>query len=106
MYGKEIIDSIEARFNSLFKPSHGLIYPILRKLESEKLLTAHWEGDGEKKTKRYYRITDEGRAALLLEADNFKPAFMQTYFFFNNVMKDLYTAKGGKRYDRPIDSLL
>jgi PadR family transcriptional regulator, regulatory protein PadR len=91
MYGKEIIDKIEERFNSAFKPSHGLMYPILRKLEEQGLVKAHWEGnDPSKKTKRFYQITTKGRLALQEEVEEFKPVVYETFMMINGVMKDLY----------------
>lgn len=94
MYGKEIIDKIEARFNSTFKPSHGLMYPILRKLEESGLVRAQWEGnDPTKKTKRYYQITQKGKLALDEEAENFKPMVYESFMMINSIMKDLYTDK-------------
>lgn len=91
MYGKEIIDKIEERFNSAFKPSHGLMYPILRKLEESGLVRAHWEGeDPSKKTKRFYQITQKGKLALEEEVEEFKPVVYETFMMINGVMKDLY----------------
>lgn len=91
MYGKEIIDKIEARFNGVFKPSHGLMYPILRKLEEEKLVTAEWEGeDPSKRTKRYYKITTKGKLALEEESENFKSVVYDSYNLMDTIIKDLY----------------
>lgn len=92
MYGKEIIDKIEERFNSTFKPSHGLMYPILRKLEESGLVRAYWEGsDPSKKTKRFYKITQKGKLALEEEAEQFKPVVYETFMMLNGVIKDLYS---------------
>lgn len=91
MYGKEIIDTIEARFNNLFKASHGLMYPLLRTLEEEHLVTGFWDGeDTSKKTKRYYRITAKGKLALEEEMENFKPALVDSHNLIDGIIKDLY----------------
>lgn len=92
MYGKEIIDKIEERFNGSFKPSHGLMYPILRKLEEEKLVAAEWEGqDPSKRTKRFYKITPRGRLALEEETENFKEVVYESYQLMDNIIRDLYS---------------
>lgn len=41
----------------------GTIYPVLRRLESEGLLTASWDTTGSR-PRKYYESTDEGEAAL------------------------------------------
>ena len=41
----------------------GTLYPILRRLESEKLLASSWDTSGSR-PRKYYESTDEGRAAL------------------------------------------
>lgn len=58
-YGNEIIDKIEAIFNYLWRPSPGMIYPLLRIME-ENMLVEGWWDEPDKKTKRHYKITDIG----------------------------------------------
>lgn len=41
----------------------GALYPMLRRLESQGLLTSEWREE-EKRNKRFYRLSDEGRAVL------------------------------------------
>ncbi|MDI1495044.1 MAG: transcriptional regulator PadR-like family [Cenarchaeum symbiont of Oopsacas minuta] len=51
--GKEIIESAERKSKGVWKPSPGLIYPMLARLASEKLIV---EKDG-----GMYSITDKGK---------------------------------------------
>jgi DNA-binding PadR family transcriptional regulator len=55
-HGYEIIRALEERFNGLYSPSAGTVYPRLAKLEDEGLVER--TDDGRKAT---YRITDAGR---------------------------------------------
>jgi DNA-binding PadR family transcriptional regulator len=55
-HGYEIIRALEERFNGLYSPSAGTVYPRLAKLEEEGLVER--TDDGRKAT---YRITDGGR---------------------------------------------
>lgn len=55
-YGLEIVKYISENFT---KVSNGLVYPLLRDMEENLLLTAKWE-DFDRKNKRLYKITDEG----------------------------------------------
>jgi DNA-binding PadR family transcriptional regulator len=55
-HGYEVIRALEERFNGLYSPSAGTVYPRLAKLEAEGLVER--TDDGRKAT---YRITDSGR---------------------------------------------
>ena len=39
------------------------LYPLLRRLENQKLLASDWRVE-DKRNKRFYRLSEEGRAAL------------------------------------------
>lgn len=41
----------------------GALYPMLRRLEAQGLLTSEWREDA-KRQKRFYRLSDDGAAAL------------------------------------------
>src|SRR3954464_12742912 len=41
----------------------GALYPMLRRLESQGLLTSEWREE-EKRNKRFYRLSGDGRAVL------------------------------------------
>ena len=55
-HGYEVIRALEERFNGLYSPSSGTVYPRLAKLEEEGLVERTDEG-----RKTTYRITDAGR---------------------------------------------
>jgi len=90
MYGKEVADSISSRLKGTWNPSHGIIYPMLRKMEDEGFVTAFWEDGSSKKTRRFYKITDLGRQTLEVEALNIRPAFDESKEMLNILMNDLY----------------
>ena len=58
-YGYEVIQDLEQRFNGLYTPSAGTVYPRLAKLEQEGLVGRTDEG-----RKATYRITEAGRAEV------------------------------------------
>lgn len=90
LYGKEIINAIEDRFKGKWKPSHGLVYPILRELEAEGLVKGKWEGEGSKKTTRVYKITKLGLKAYEEEKDRHEDLFTQSFLLMETLMGDLY----------------
>lgn len=62
-HGYEIIRLLEERFQGLYAPSAGTVYPRLAKLEEEGLVTKTVEG-----RKTIYAITDAGRAEVASRA--------------------------------------
>ncbi|ANZ16319.1 PadR-like family transcriptional regulator [Streptomyces noursei ATCC 11455] len=58
-HGYEIIRLLEERFQGLYAPSAGTVYPRLAKLEAEGLVNHTTEGG-----RKVYTITDAGRAEL------------------------------------------
>lgn len=58
-HGYEVIQDLEQRFNGLYSPSAGTVYPRLAKLEEEGLVARSEDG-----RKAVYRITDAGRAEV------------------------------------------
>ena len=49
----------------------GALYPMLRRLESQGLLTSEWREE-EKRNKRFYRLSDAGRAVLARLIDEWR----------------------------------
>ncbi|NML54337.1 helix-turn-helix transcriptional regulator [Streptomyces sp. R302] len=58
-HGYEVIRLLEERFQGLYAPSAGTVYPRLAKLEAEGLVTHTSEGG-----RKVYALTDAGRAEL------------------------------------------
>ncbi|GAA4864190.1 PadR family transcriptional regulator [Kitasatospora terrestris] len=58
-HGYEVIRLLEERFQGLYAPSAGTVYPRLAKLEAEGLVAHSTEGG-----RKVYRLTDAGRAEL------------------------------------------
>ncbi|MEV0535005.1 PadR family transcriptional regulator [Kitasatospora sp. NPDC050463] len=58
-HGYEVIRLLEERFQGLYAPSAGTVYPRLAKLEQEGLVTQSTEGG-----RKVYRLTEAGRGEL------------------------------------------
>src|SRR5947209_9137259 len=63
-HGYDIIRALEQRFEGMYSPSPGSVYPTLQLLEDQGYVTSS-QGEG----KRVYTITDEGRAFLAERSD-------------------------------------
>ena len=62
MYGYEMIEALRARSNEVFRLKAGTLYPLLHSLEAQGWVTSS-DGVANGRTRRYYAITRDGRAA-------------------------------------------
>jgi PadR family transcriptional regulator, regulatory protein PadR len=67
MYGLEIIRRLETR--SQLALAEGTIYPILNRLKAEGMVTSEWVEAEAGHPRKYYLLTDTGRARLRQMAD-------------------------------------
>ena len=65
-YGYEIIQQVKEVSGGTLQWSDGMLYPVLHKLESEKLIASEWIFKDDRKRK-YYKLTEKGRSALKQE---------------------------------------
>ncbi|MFC1489651.1 PadR family transcriptional regulator [Candidatus Latescibacterota bacterium] len=63
-YGYEIVKRANESSGDVFTWQEGTVYPVLRKLEKEGLLTSDWQEAGASRKRKYYFITTAGREAL------------------------------------------
>lgn len=64
-YGYQIISELKEKSNQRFSLKEGTLYPILYRLEDDKLVESKWgEAVGKKVPRKYYVITKEGQSAL------------------------------------------
>jgi PadR family transcriptional regulator PadR len=63
-YGYTLRKALEERGMAI---DEGTLYPLLRRLESQGLLLSEWREE-EKRRKRFYRLSSEGRRVLELLA--------------------------------------
>ena len=60
-YGNQLMERIAALTGGALAVNPNTMYPLLRQLEAQGLARGEWEHP-ERRSKRYYRITDAGRA--------------------------------------------
>jgi DNA-binding PadR family transcriptional regulator len=71
LYGYAISKEVASRSDNQIRLTPGVLYPILRELESEGLIASTWEevrGErneaGEGRKRKWYRLTPKGRKRL------------------------------------------
>lgn len=67
-YGYEIIQEVKSVSGGELLWSDGMLYPVLHKLESEKMISSEWVIKDDRKRK-YYKLTDKGRKELVKEKE-------------------------------------
>jgi DNA-binding PadR family transcriptional regulator len=62
-YGNQLMERIGALTAGALSVNPNTMYPLLRQLEAQGLVKGEWEHP-ERRSRRYYRITDAGREEL------------------------------------------
>lgn len=72
-YGYQIIQEMREKSGETFLLKDGTLYPILYRLEDDKLVVSKWsEPVGKQVPRKYYEITKEGEKALAEIEDAWK----------------------------------
>jgi PadR family transcriptional regulator PadR len=63
-YGYAILQRVRALSGGELEWTDGMLYPLLHRLLRQEYVTAEWRSSPEGRRRKYYVITDDGRAAL------------------------------------------
>ncbi|MEG0371919.1 MAG: PadR family transcriptional regulator [Clostridium sp.] len=88
-YGNELMDDIEKSLNYQWKPSPGMIYPLLRNMEDDLLIEGWWL-EPDKKTKRNYKITETGLVHYQRLKLIYRPQLEESLTIIQNTLKTIY----------------
>lgn len=80
LYAKEIQNKLSSEFDGLWRPSDGVLYPLLSRFSTKGYLKSRWAESGKKRTVREYIITDKGEdylAKLLSPTSGLKNKIIQ-----------------------------
>jgi DNA-binding PadR family transcriptional regulator len=86
--GNDISHKIGDRTNGLWVPSTGGIYPLLKRLEKEKLVLGRWNDS--KKAQKIYKITEVGTSQLENKKHLLQEKIEEALEVFKIIYKDLY----------------
>lgn len=81
-HGYQLALEIEEKSGGAFKFNHGTLYPILHKLEKEKLIKGTWKQEGPKRKRKYYTLTAKGKKYVAIQLNEWQIFF---HLFFNIV---------------------
>jgi DNA-binding PadR family transcriptional regulator len=71
-YGNQLMERISALTDGALAVNPNTMYPLLRSLEARGLAVSEWEHP-ERRSRRFYRITDAGRRELAVLAADLEP---------------------------------
>lgn len=65
-YGYAIVQEVKERTQGSLSLKEGSLYPALRRLEAEQLISGYWGTDKDSgPRRRYYSLTESGKSRLL-----------------------------------------
>lgn len=64
-YGYQIISELKEKSNGRFALKEGTLYPVLYRLENDRLVESRWsEPTGKQASRKYYALTPQGETEL------------------------------------------
>ncbi len=66
-YGYAIIQQVRELSGGRLEWSEGMLYPVLHRLEQEKLIVGHWSKPENGRKRKYYRLSAAGARAMQTE---------------------------------------
>jgi PadR family transcriptional regulator, regulatory protein PadR len=92
-YGNRLIEEIEEITEGVISVNPNTIYPLLRELEAAGLIEGSWEHP-DKRTRRYYSITAEGRKEYRRLRTELKPFLDSVIRSVTLIKREIY-GQGG-----------
>jgi PadR family transcriptional regulator PadR len=88
-YGNDIMREIQTRSRGTWASNPGAIYPLLRQLERQGLVSGEWE-DEVKRTRRIYQLTDEGQREYAHLKELMQPELREAVEVMRRLLEELY----------------
>jgi PadR family transcriptional regulator len=88
-YGNQLMERIAAMTAGVLSVNPNTMYPLLRRLESQGLIRGDWEHP-ERRTRRYYSLTDEGRAEYDRLVDEVRPFLDSVKSSIDEIVREVY----------------
>ena len=88
-YGNQLMERIAAMTAGVLSVNPNTMYPLLRQLESRGLIGGEWEHP-ERRTRRYYSLTDEGRAEYERLVEEVRPFLDSVKISIDEIVREVY----------------
>ncbi len=88
-YGNQLMERIAGMTAGVLSVNPNTMYPLLRQLESRGLIAGEWEHP-ERRTRRYYSLTDEGRADYERLVEEVRPFLDSVKVSIDEIVREVY----------------
>ena len=88
-YGNQLMERIAAMTAGVLSVNPNTMYPLLRQLESRGLIAGEWEHP-ERRTRRYYSLSDEGRAEYERLVEEVRPFLDSVKTSIDEIVREVY----------------
>ena len=88
-YGNQLIERIAEVTVGVLSVNPNTMYPLLRQLESRGLIDGRWEHP-ERRTRRYYSITEEGRSEYRRLVEEVRPFLDSVKSSIDEIVRVVY----------------
>ena len=88
-YGNQLMERIAGMTAGVLSVNPNTMYPLLRQLESRGLIQGEWEHP-ERRTRRYYSLTEEGRAEYERLVEEVRPFLDSVKASIDEIVREVY----------------
>jgi PadR family transcriptional regulator, regulatory protein PadR len=88
-YGNQLMERIGAMTEGVLSVNPNTMYPLLRQLEGRRLIEGQWEHP-ERRSRRYYSLTDDGRAEYARLVEEVRPFLDAVKSSIDDIVREVY----------------
>jgi PadR family transcriptional regulator, regulatory protein PadR len=88
-YGNQLMERIGAMTAGVLSVNPNTMYPLLRQLEERGLIKGEWEHP-ERRTRRYYSLTGDGRAEYERLVEEVRPFLDSVRTSIDEIVREVY----------------
>jgi PadR family transcriptional regulator PadR len=88
-YGNQLMERIGAMTEGVLSVNPNTMYPLLRQLEGRGLIEGQWEHP-ERRSRRYYSLTDEGRVEYRRLVGEVRPFLDAVKSSIDDIVREVY----------------
>ena len=88
-YGNQLMERIGSMTAGVLSVNPNTMYPLLRQLEGRGLIEGQWEHP-ERRSRRYYVLTDEGRAEYAQLVEDVRPFLDSVKSSIDQIVDEVY----------------